>query len=301
MIDYLILIEGNSEHVKNIRCILLMFEAMSGLKINLHKSKIMGVGSTPVEHLAEIMGWQVSTLPSTYFGLPLGETYISKKIWDPVIERMEKCLSTWKGRYLSKGRKLTLIKSVLTSVPLYTFSLFAAPCSVVKHLEANRRCLLWSSFDGTSRYPLISWKRICQPMENGGLGVRSIKTMNKALMAKWLWNFAKEKNSLWRHLIATKYGVQLLGWCSKLSDKPYGAGVCKGVLKEFSWFKDMVSFKVGRGNTVMFWKDNWCGGVKLAEAHLMLFTLAQRKDGLVLDHLVTKSHQDHGIYFSRDL
>ena len=44
-------------------------------------------------------------------------------------------------------------------------------------------------------------------MEVGGLGIRRFGLFNQALLGKWLWRFGREGNSLWRQVIATKYGV----------------------------------------------------------------------------------------------
>lgn len=64
------------EHMRNLRSILLLFEATSGLRINLRKSKILGIGDCPIiGELAIIMGCHVGSLPLTYLSLPLGISY----------------------------------------------------------------------------------------------------------------------------------------------------------------------------------------------------------------------------------
>ena len=47
---------------------------------------------------------------------------------------------------------------------------------------------------------------------SGGLGVRSLSKMNKALFCKWCWRFANERDSLWRLVINTKFGEGDGGW-----------------------------------------------------------------------------------------
>jgi len=77
--------EGNLGYL---RCILLSFEAMSGLRVNLSKSALIPVGDVPNVHvLASFSGCRVDYLPSSYLGLPLGALYKSIAIWDPIIER----------------------------------------------------------------------------------------------------------------------------------------------------------------------------------------------------------------------
>ena len=63
------------------------------------------------------------------------------------------------------------------------------------------------------------------PKERGGLGIRPLRDMNKALKTKWLWRFAKEDNTLWKNMVKIKYGIDKLGWWSKNSPHPRGIGL----------------------------------------------------------------------------
>jgi hypothetical protein len=81
--DTLIFCEANCEHLCNLRCLFLCFEAVSGLKINLLKSEIIPIGEVDdVERLAGIFGCRVAVLPMKYLGLPLGAPYKSVMIWN---------------------------------------------------------------------------------------------------------------------------------------------------------------------------------------------------------------------------
>lgn len=76
------------------------------MKVNSSKTKLSLVGCVPhIKELELILSCGVDPLPSSYLGLPLGAKTFSKAIWNPVREWLEKRLSSWKGRYLSKGKK----------------------------------------------------------------------------------------------------------------------------------------------------------------------------------------------------
>jgi hypothetical protein len=71
--DTLIFCEPNVEQFRDLRCLFLCFEAVSGLKINLSKSEIVPIGDVgDVMELASILGCGVASLPMKYLGLPLG-------------------------------------------------------------------------------------------------------------------------------------------------------------------------------------------------------------------------------------
>ena len=102
-------------------CWLLMwFEAISSLKVNMDKSELILVGSVEnVEDLASELGCKVGSLPSTYLGMLLGAPFKFVVTWDGVEERFHKRLAIWKRRYIFKGGRITLIRSTLSNLPIY--------------------------------------------------------------------------------------------------------------------------------------------------------------------------------------
>ena len=106
----------------------MWFEAMSGLKINLNKSEITSIGPvTKAEELASKLGCKIGSLPTSHLGLPLGAKHKALGVWDSVEERFRKRLASWKIQYISKGGRVTLIHSTLSSLPIYYQSLFQMP------------------------------------------------------------------------------------------------------------------------------------------------------------------------------
>ncbi|GKC44737.1 hypothetical protein Tco_1062459 [Tanacetum coccineum] len=78
--------------------------------------------------------------PFSYLGVKVGIVSPSRrKAWDEIIGKVSNRLSKWKIKTLSIGGRLTLIKSVLTSLPLYHMSLYKAPLGVLRDLESLRR------------------------------------------------------------------------------------------------------------------------------------------------------------------
>ncbi|KAL6329204.1 hypothetical protein AAG906_014814 [Vitis piasezkii] len=182
----------------------------------------------------------------------LGAHHKTSSSWDGVEERMRRRLAQWKRQYISKGGRITLIKSTLASIPIYLLSLIRIPKAVAKRIERIQRDFF--------------------PKEEGGLGIRKIDLLNKALLGKWVWRYAYEKDNLWKTVIGVKYGQEGCGWKTKEVFGPFGVGLWKEIMKE-----------VGKGNRVLFWTDKWCGNEALAQSYPQVFTLAGHKNAKVCE------------------
>jgi hypothetical protein len=63
--------------------------------------------------------------------------------WKIVEKRLQKCLSSWKGKLLSLGGKLILINLVLSNMVLYMISFFLLPKGVLHRLDYYRSRFFW--------------------------------------------------------------------------------------------------------------------------------------------------------------
>ena len=109
-----------------------------------------------MEELVALLGCRQSSLPMTYLGLPLGAKFKDRAIWNSILERMERKLTSWKRLYLSKGGKITLIKSTLSSLPTYFLSLFPIHVDIAIHIERLQRNFLWGGINESPKFPLVN-------------------------------------------------------------------------------------------------------------------------------------------------
>ena len=76
--DTLIFCMANEDQVIFLSWLLMWFEVISRLKVNLDKSELILVGNVDnVEELASELGCKVGSLPSLYLGMPLGAPFKS--------------------------------------------------------------------------------------------------------------------------------------------------------------------------------------------------------------------------------
>ena len=78
----------DKEQVKNVKPILICFEALLGLKVNFFKSELIGVrvGDDNIKMLADLFGCKVGQFPVSYLGMPLCLGHPKMEVWRPVVE-----------------------------------------------------------------------------------------------------------------------------------------------------------------------------------------------------------------------
>ena len=86
--DTIIFCEATKEQVTYVIVILVVYEVVSGIKVNWRKSSIFPIKEVMnVQSLASVLEREVGMLPTMYLGMPLGRKYKEVEIWDSIVER----------------------------------------------------------------------------------------------------------------------------------------------------------------------------------------------------------------------
>ncbi|GKA05456.1 putative RNA-directed DNA polymerase, eukaryota, reverse transcriptase zinc-binding domain protein [Tanacetum coccineum] len=206
--DVVITTEWSQHDMDNIIRILHVFYLASGLKINIHKSNVYGIGvsSEEVHHMASNTGCAAGSFPFSYLGLPIGCNMSLTANWKPLIDKFKGKLSTWKAIMLSFGGRLTLIKSILGSLGIYYLSIFKAPEMALKSLENMRAAFFWGGTIHSRKLAWVKWQNIVASFKKGGLNIRRVKAFNLALLQKWRWRIFSNSSALWVNVIKALHG-----------------------------------------------------------------------------------------------
>ncbi|XP_071713260.1 uncharacterized protein [Rutidosis leptorrhynchoides] len=249
--DTIFLGEWSRANAYSLQNLLKCFELTSGLKVNFNKSCLYGVGVSDdeVKIVASRLGCQVGTFPFTYLGLPIDARMNKLKNWNPVVDKIKARLSNWKMKTLSFEGRLVLIKSILNSLPLYYFSLFRAPPSVLNILESVRRVFFWGGTDTGSKIPWVKGIK-CIYGSCGGLGwdTEAIRSTNA---------------SIWKNILLAGNEIE-----------EHGVN-----------FKNSFVKKVCAESNTKFWTELWIDGSKLESRFPRLFRLEGNKTATILDRL----------------
>jgi len=136
--DTLIIGEKRWSNVRSIRAVLLIFEQVSGLKVNFNKSLLtsVNVSNSWLHEAALVLHCSVGTFPFVCLGLPIGGDPQKLDFWKPIMNSIISRLSSWKSKFLLFSGRLILLKSVLSSLPVDFLSFFKAPAGIISSMES---------------------------------------------------------------------------------------------------------------------------------------------------------------------
>ncbi|GJS03117.1 putative RNA-directed DNA polymerase, eukaryota, reverse transcriptase zinc-binding domain protein [Tanacetum coccineum] len=179
--DVIFVREWSEVNLVNLVRILNCFYLASGLKINLHKSQVLGVGvpRVIVDQGASLIGCDVLHTPFKYLGVTVGDRMSRCSAWVGIVHKIKARLSKWKSKTLSVGGRLTLLKSVLGAVPLYTMSLYKVPKGVLLEMESIRSNFFKGGDQLDKKITWVAWDKVLSSKKKGGLGVSSLFSLNQ--------------------------------------------------------------------------------------------------------------------------
>lgn len=77
-------------------------------------------------------------------------------------------------RALSIIGRITLVRSVLSSIPIYIFSNAILSKTLVSKFKQYFQRFFWELWPGCEGVHLLAWNVICQPLRDRGLGIQSL-------------------------------------------------------------------------------------------------------------------------------
>ncbi|GKC49040.1 RNA-directed DNA polymerase, eukaryota, reverse transcriptase zinc-binding domain protein [Tanacetum coccineum] len=262
--DLFVLCNGDIGSIKVIKQTLQEFSKASILVPSLHKS-IVFFGSVPLDSqqliLAELL-FSVGTFPVRYLGVPLITKRISLNNCKQLVDKVRCKVQDWKNKDLSYAG----------------FSWWLL-------------CFLWCGGELQKGKAKVSWKSVCHPKNQGGLGLKMIGEWNEVLLSKHIWNIVSGKESLWIkwvQRIIHKFGN------GKQVTMRYDNWSVIGPLDQYISMRDIYDARLADYATVAEMTSN--GRWKWPEEWLLKFPMLQQVGVPLLQHDV----KDHTMWSSND-
>ncbi|CAL1413727.1 unnamed protein product [Linum trigynum] len=206
--DTVIFGKANLQGAQKILDLIGEYGAITGQEVNISKSSVFFSANVPDVEKADIIahiGFASSNCHSKYLGVPTEWGNSKKETFNFLIQRMEKMGEAWNSLLLSHGGKEVLLKAVIQAIPSFIMYLFYLPVSVTKKMDSLLSNFFWS---GSMKKSSLHWCKkeiFCAAKSEGGLGFRSFKDFNMALLAKQAWRLLTSPESLWSRLLKGLY------------------------------------------------------------------------------------------------
>ncbi|GJR73274.1 RNA-directed DNA polymerase, eukaryota, reverse transcriptase zinc-binding domain protein [Tanacetum coccineum] len=145
----------------------------------------------------------------------------------------------------------------------YWASIFLLSKQVIYEINKILKGFLWCQGELTRGKAKVSWKNVCKPKDQGGLGIKDLGVWNEVLMTKHLWNVAVKNDTLWVKWI---YKERLKGksvWevnCDSNCTMGW-----KSILSLRDKIRKHIIWKIGNGKSINVWQDNWCSVSPLSD------------------------------------
>lgn len=106
----------------------------------------------------------------------------------------------------------------------------------------------------------ISWDTICNPKDQGGLGIRNIHVLNQAYFIKLGWALINDLNVLWVHILYSKYkcGVASILTIAKGHHSSY---IWNVVVNNWDHVLSNLAWSINNGHITRFLMDDKISGL----------------------------------------
>jgi hypothetical protein len=214
---------------------------------------------------------RLGSSPFKYLGVPLHYDKLRREDLQPIIDKIMKRIAGWKGKLLSYGARLTLLKACLASIPIYLMSFIKFPKWVIEAINSQMANFFWNDQENNHKYHLSNIHSLCLKKEHGGLGIPDLRNLNLCLLGAWVQRYQESDNKLWKNIIDSKYQTcsPNILCCHDRNASPFWKG--------FMWAAQAarlgVKWHVGDGRRVRFWEDQWFGSCSLAIQYWNLYSI----------------------------
>ncbi|XP_075496416.1 uncharacterized protein LOC142533498 [Primulina tabacum] len=247
--DIIIFANGGTREMNSLMDFSHHYENCSGQLVNAVKSVIIlppRCSGRTRSRLLRITGFGEGCFPIKYLGVPLFRGNRVCSLFDPLVQMVSKKLEGWELKTLSPGSRMTLLRSVLLSVPIYMFQVVQPPLAVMERLENVFNGFLWGSRSLDKKWHWARWSRACLPVSEGGLGFRRLKDIVDSFSIKLWFRF--------RQAYVSSAGFISPTW--------------RRLLKIRARAESGIRWRIGVGDFA-FWDDIWCGDVPLSSQILL--------------------------------
>lgn len=153
------------------KIVLETFAEISGLRVNPTKSSVFLSANADLRVVLDVLAIEKGLFSTRYLGVPLFTSMLTKKLCEPLVDKIKTKLESWKLRHLSMAGRVELIVSTLSSYHLYWTAVFTLPTGTISEIERLCCSFRWGDTEDKKHIHIVAWEDICKPKDEGGLEI----------------------------------------------------------------------------------------------------------------------------------
>ena len=132
---------------------------------------------------------------------------------------------------------------------------FKLPLTLCHEIEVLIWKFWWGERGNQRKTHWVKWVDLCEPKSEGGMGFKELLLFNDSLLAKQTWRLLHNKNSLFYRIFKSKFFPN----CSIMEAKEGRGGsyAWKSILHGREVIRQGAKWRVGNGESIKVWEDNW--------------------------------------------
>ncbi|KAF6145677.1 hypothetical protein GIB67_002771 [Kingdonia uniflora] len=187
------------------------------------------------------------TFPETYLGIPLIQGRVTNGCLKTTIDKIKRRANLYVGKMVSMQGRVVLTTFILSSMTIYSMSIYKWPSFILKDGETIIRNLIWSKDPNKRKGVTTAWEKCCKPTFEGGF--RKLGDNKAILLMKLTWDIV-QTGSIWASYMKAKYFTKqgdIIQYYQKSSIWVGIKSVYSTVLKDSTWI-------IGIGSAIDAWR-----------------------------------------------
>ncbi|KAF6150994.1 hypothetical protein GIB67_016472 [Kingdonia uniflora] len=209
--------------------------------------------NTKKQRVKAILGFDEGCLLKTYLGIPLVQGRVTWTLLRLLVDKIKRRASGWAGSMLSLQGRVVLVRSVLSSISIYSMGIYKWPASLIKEGERILCNFFWFGEPNSRKACVVAWDKVYKPYKEGGANLQRLKAINQSLMMKLSWNFLNPTDG-WSEFMRAKF-ISKLGNFSRITK---GSSIWAGVRGAIEDVRAHSGWVIGDGASIDLWRDHWC-------------------------------------------
>jgi len=251
--DIMIFFKGKLSSIHSLMQLFESYALASGQIINPSKSTVYYgfISTARIENITALIGFNKGSLPFTYLGVPIFKGKPKRIHLQAITYNIKARFGAWKASLLSIARRVLLVQSVIQGMLIQSLSVYSWPTALLKEIESWCRNFIWSGNTAMRKLVTVSWSNSCRPLSQGGLGLRSLITLNDAANMKLCLDLKTSKES-WACLLKRKVYIG-----RKAISYHIYSSICSSVKNENKVIDENCRWLIGSGENINFWLHPW--------------------------------------------